>query len=113
MPDIVQVNTHLESRGTGMGDGRDVTFQERTLVERVRQLTDEIAGAQSCHNVMVRRHGQRVSVSLHCHFEKTLSIIEVHELSTRIEEQLKEKIPGVERVLVHAEPEVVSPPKQK
>jgi cation diffusion facilitator family transporter len=105
MPEISQVNIHMESRSTGMGDGRDVTFQERELVESVKKITDNIAGPGRCHNVHLRQHGEKRSVSLHCHFEKDLSIVQIHDLTTRIEERLKEKIPGVDRVLVHAEPE--------
>jgi cation diffusion facilitator family transporter len=105
MPGISQVYVHMESRGTGMGDGLDVTFQERELVEKVKGITDEIAGPGRCHNVHVRRHGDKRSLSLHCHFEENLSIVQIHNLTTRIEELLKERIPGVERVLVHAEPE--------
>jgi cation diffusion facilitator family transporter len=104
MPEIAHVNTHIESRGTGMGNGVDVTSREQRIVEKVKQLTDEIAGASRCHNVMVQRHGDRFSVSLHCNFEKELSIIQVHDMSTRIEERLKDRIPGLDRVLVHEEP---------
>jgi ferrous-iron efflux pump FieF len=95
----------MESRGTGMGEGLDVTFQERELVEKVKGITNEIAGADRCHNVHVRQYGEKRSLSLHCHFEEELSIVQIHDLTTRIEERLKERIPGVERVLVHAEPE--------
>jgi len=108
MPEIAKVNTHIESRGTGTNDGVDVTFRERGLVEKIRLLTDEIAGGSRCHNVTLRRRGEKLSVSLHCNFRKELSIIEVHDASTRIEEKLKENIPGVDRVLVHAEPEAKS-----
>jgi len=104
MPEITQVNTHIESRGTGIDDGRDVTAQEAELVKKVKMITDEIAGPSQCHDVMVRRRGELVSVSLHCHFKKELSIIQVHEISTRIEERLKRKISGLDRVLIHAEP---------
>jgi cation diffusion facilitator family transporter len=104
MPEIAHVNTHIESRGTGMGNGVDVTSREQRIVEKVKQLTDEIAGASRCHNVMVQRQGDRFSVSLHCNFEKELSIIQVHDMSTRIEERLKDRIPGLDRVLVHEEP---------
>jgi len=105
MPEIAQINTHIESRGTGMGSGEDVTAREPDLVETVKRLTNEIAGASRCHNVMIRRHADRCSVTLHCQFEKQLSIIQVHDVSTRIEERLKDRIPGLVRVLVHAEPE--------
>jgi len=105
MPEISAINTHLESRGTGVGEGPDVTSREAELVAKVKALTNEIAGAEKCHNVVVRRHADALSVSLHCHFGKEMSIVQVHDVSTRIEERLKERIPGLAGVLVHAEPE--------
>jgi cation diffusion facilitator family transporter len=104
MSEIEQVYVHLESRGTGIGDGHDVTPRESELVERVKRLTDEIAGPSRCHNVRVLRHGEKLSVSLHCHFAKELSIIEIHDLTSRIEERLKDSIPRLDRCVVHAEP---------
>jgi divalent metal cation (Fe/Co/Zn/Cd) transporter len=107
IPDIEQVYVHLESRGTGIGDGLDVTHRERALVERIKSLTDEIAGPSRCHDVRVLRHGGKMSVSLHCHFEKDLSIMQIHDLTSRIEVSLKEKIPELDRCVVHAEPATV------
>ena len=106
MPEITKVNTHIESRGTSLGNGEDVTAQEGGLVERIKKITDEIAGTACCHDVMVRRHGTKFSVSLHCNFEKELSIIQVHDISSRIEASLKSRITNLDHVLVHAEPEV-------
>jgi cation diffusion facilitator family transporter len=105
MPEIFQINTHLESRGTGIGDGVDVTAANKVLVNDIRRFTDDLVGPGNCHNVAVRRHGDRLFASLHCQFEKDMSIVQVHELSTRIEERLKLKLPGLDRVLVHAEPD--------
>jgi cation diffusion facilitator family transporter len=105
MPEIDQIYVHMESRGAGLGDGRDVTVKEGNLVEKINKLVDDIAGPASCHNVRVRRYGDKRWVSLHCHFEKQLSIIQIHDLTTRIEDRLREQIPGLERVLVHAEPD--------
>ncbi len=105
MPGIAQVYVHMESRGTGVGEGKDVTFQENELVEKVKEITDGIAGAGRCHDVHVQKRGEKRSLSLHCHFEENLSIVQIHDLTTRIEERLKESIPGIDRVLVHAEPE--------
>mgnify|MGYP001078559212 CR=1 FL=1 len=105
MPEIERVYTHIESRGTGIGDGLDVTAREPALVKRITAITNEIAGEASCHDVTVRRHDQRYAVSLHCHFDKELSVIDVHNISSRIETSLKQRIPTLESVLVHAEPE--------
>jgi len=41
-----------------------------------------------------------MSVSLHCNFDKNLSIVQIHDLTSRIEERLKEKIPGLDRCVV-------------
>jgi len=105
MPEIVHINTHIESRGTSLGDGRIVTDQENRLVQRIKTMTDEVAGRASCHDVMLRRRDGQLSVSLHCTFDETMSIIQVHDITTRIENRLKSEIPSLERVVIHAEPE--------
>lgn len=104
IPRIKRVNTHIESRGTDVGNGSDVTAVEPDLVEAVRRIADRIAGAECCHNVAVRRKGRRVAVSLHCGFDRNMSIAEAHGISTRIEDAVKAELPDVERVLVHTEP---------
>lgn len=105
MPEISQVYVHMESRGTGLGEGVDVTAKEGDLVRRIKGIANATAGQGSCHNVLVRRHGEKCSVSLHCHFDEQMSIVEAHDITTRIEAKLKEEIPDLDRVLVHAEPE--------
>ena len=104
-PRISQINTHIESRGTGVGEGEDVTAQETRLVETVRKIADEIVGGPSCHEVHVRRLGLKYVVALHCTFDEKLSIVQVHEISSRIEERLRNTVPALDHVLVHAEPE--------
>ncbi len=105
IPAIRRVNTHIESRGTGVASGVDVTTEAGSLVERVRRIADAVAGRDCCHNVLIRRQGDRFAVSVHCGFDRNLPIIEAHRLSSRIEETLKENIPAIEHVLVHTEPE--------
>jgi cation diffusion facilitator family transporter len=106
IPAIKYVNTHIESRGTGVGSGLDVTAQESGMVEIVRRIADEIVGRPCCHNVMIRRQGDKHAVSIHCGFDRNVPIIEAHRISTRIEETIKRKIPSVDHVIVHEEPEV-------
>ncbi len=105
IPAVKRVNTHIESRGTGIGSGLDVTAEESFIVERVKRITDAVAGRACCHNILVRRQGGRFAVSLHCGFDKNIPVIEAHRLSSRIEEALKKDIPAIEHVLVHTEPE--------
>ena len=105
MPEVVFINTHIESRGTSVGDGRIVTNQESRLVKKIKAITDEVAGGPSCHDVMLRRQAGRLSVALHCIFDEKMSIIQVHNITSRIEDRLKSEIPALERVIIHAEPD--------
>jgi cation diffusion facilitator family transporter len=109
IPAIRRVNTHIESRGTGVGSGPDVTAEQGPLVERIRAITEVVAGRACCHNVLVRRQGDRFAISLHCGFDRNAPVIEAHRISSRIEEVLKKEIPEIEHVLIHTEPE---PPPQ-
>ena len=104
MEDLVQVNTHIESRGTGVGNGLDVTAKEPDLVRQIAKITDEVAGPLCCHDVALRQQGDALAVSLHCAMDENLSITQVHDISTHIETRLQETIPSLRRVLVHAEP---------
>jgi cation diffusion facilitator family transporter len=104
-PALAQVNTHIESRGTGVASGRDVTAEEGAIVERIKRIADGIVGRKCSHNVLIRRQDDRLSVSLHCGFDPNLPVVEAHRLSSRIEEALKSGVPGLEQVLIHTEPE--------
>lgn len=105
MPNIKRINTHIESRGTGIGDGQDVTADRASLVKRIQDVTNRIAPASRCHDIRVRCHGDKLSASMHCTLDDGISIIRAHELSTSIEERVKAAIPELNRVLVHVEPE--------
>jgi len=107
IPSIARVNTHIESRGTSVASGRDVTAEEPALVARIKRIADGIVGRDCCHNILIRRQDGRFSVSLHCAFEPDLPVIEAHRLSSRIEEALRSELPGIEQVLVHTEPEAL------
>ncbi|HPW17231.1 MAG TPA: cation-efflux pump [Candidatus Aminicenantes bacterium] len=105
LPAIKRVNIHIESRDGGVGSGRDVTAEEGPLAERVRRIADGVAGRECCRDVLVRRQGDRLAVSLVCGLDRDLPVIEAHRLSSRIEEALKRELPALERILVHSEPE--------
>ncbi|MDH4196658.1 MAG: cation-efflux pump [Candidatus Aminicenantes bacterium] len=105
MVEIARVTTHIESRGTSVGNGVDVSSTERNLVENIKRRVDRLAGPGRCHDVVVRRYGGVYSVALHCFFPKDLPIIKVHEASTAIETELRQAFPVLEHVLVHTEPD--------
>ncbi len=103
-PAIARVNTHIESRGTGIGNGQDVTAQEAALAKDIRDAANAVMGRPACHDVRIRQQGAKLAASLHCAFDAEMPILHVHEQSTRVEMRLLAAFPALDRVLVHAEP---------
>lgn len=105
IPGISQVNTHIETMENIIGNGLDVTTQESDLVQKIITTTDAIVGNTCCHDVVIHRQGDWLAVSMHCTLEDELSIHQVHDITTLIESRLREGIPFLKHVLVHAEPQ--------
>ena len=101
----VGVDTHLDPRRTRIQSGKPV---EPGLVARV--TTKVLAAAQSLnppvniHNVKVQGESDGLYISCHCVFPETMPIRRVHDRTVRLEALIWEHVPGLERVVVHAEP---------
>jgi cation diffusion facilitator family transporter len=75
------------------------------LVEeiRVKSLTVEgILGTEKC---FIRKAGMRYHVDLHAIVSAKISVKEGHDLSHKLQDTLKEKIPQLGNVLIHIEPD--------
>ena len=102
---MVAVDTHLDPRRTRIQSGIPV---EANLIARV--TTKVLAAAQSLnppvdiHNVKVQGESDGLYISCHCVFPETMPIRRVHDRTVRLEALIWEHVPGLERVVVHAEP---------
>lgn len=98
------VETHIEprmSRPTG-GDSTPEHLSE--VLARLHELAEEIPSLREFHKVRVLSQGGLLYVSLHCVFDGSLRIDEVHRLSSQIEYRLKSCLAGTESVHIHVEP---------
>ncbi|MBI4596031.1 MAG: cation-efflux pump [Candidatus Tectomicrobia bacterium] len=100
----LEITTHIEAIETERGDEKDVTPRSDNLVENVKRLALQDRQVKDCHKVVIRKANGKFSVSLHCTFNETLPIRDVHEISTNIETRIKESLREIDSVLVHAEP---------
>ncbi len=68
-------------------------------------VVNSISGAKDCHRV--RTHGtmEDIFVELHVRVKPDMNIKESHEISRKIEEQLRNSFDNIVDVLVHVEPE--------
>ncbi len=116
VPGMRAVNTHLEVLAPPLQQRAEVTDREPELVARVREITESLAGPGSCHEIRVyhplspgnadRAAGdvEEHDLVIHLTMQGNLGIPQVHARSEDIERALRAAIPGLARVLIHAEP---------
>jgi divalent metal cation (Fe/Co/Zn/Cd) transporter len=105
LPSVAEITTHIEPHRARAEPLRDVTSGSTRIITRVRGIVAATPGIQECHDVVLRRAGEEMFLAMHCTFARGLSIGQVHEISTRLEERLRGAIPHLVRVTTHPEPE--------
>lgn len=103
IPSAVRVDTHLEPLA-GESAGHDVTGQHVLLERWTRNLAESQPEVQNCHEVLISHIEGGLELVMHCEAESHLSVAEVHDAATRIENATHQRWPEVERVTVHFEP---------
>lgn len=104
IPEVAEVVTHLEPRGLlaprhgaqAVGDG---------TLARIRDLADARLGPGTCHSIRIREGVDGSVVSMHCSLPGETTLAEAHRAGERLEREIHAALPGVERVVVHMEPE--------
>lgn len=72
--------------------------------ERVAELIGEVDGVIKSHSLRVRSSGDTYEIDVNIHVDSTLSIVEAHDISERVEKVLREKL-GKIMINVHVEPQ--------
>ncbi len=98
------VETHIEPRMGRPACCDSMPGRLPQVFDRLHELAAEIPALRDTHNVRIVNQGGALYVSLHCVFDGSLKIDEVHRLSSRIEDRLKSTIPEIESVHIHVEP---------
>lgn len=72
-------------------------------ITQIRQICMDVEGVLGLHGVRTRMSGPVRFIQLHLELDDNLKLIEAHEISDIVENNLKEKFPGAD-VLVHHDP---------
>jgi cation diffusion facilitator family transporter len=75
------------------------------LVEEIRVKALTVPGILGTEKCFIRKAGMRYHVDLHAIVSAKISVKEGHELSHKLQDTLKEKIPQLGNVLIHIEPD--------
>ncbi len=68
------------------------------------QVVLAIPGVEGCHSIRTRGTVDLVYVDLHVEVDPAMPTAQAHDLATRVEERVIERVPGVADVVVHIEP---------
>jgi cation diffusion facilitator family transporter len=110
LPQIDQVLTHIEPSSSvlqGQGAARD---EKRAVQAALDEILGSLDLACEFHDLEVRRIGQELFVSMHCHIEGETGLANAHDVTQDVENALRAKLPEVARVLIHLEPRSASSP---
>ncbi len=105
VPEVRRVDIHLEQWGEAPEAASPLDASSlAALVERVRRVAREAAGVEGVHDVLIARTAGGLYLSCHCLLPAETPLGEAHDRTDRLEAALKEAMPELVRVSVHAEP---------
>ncbi|NLF02420.1 MAG: hypothetical protein GX601_15730, partial [Anaerolineales bacterium] len=97
-----EVTTHIEPYGQL---SQAVDLDQSQLAQRVRSAASEIVPAEAIHSVHVWQDGTAWSASVHYSLPGNMPLTKAHALSRQLEDRLRERIAGLQRVVIHTEPQ--------
>lgn len=102
---IKKVTTHIEPAEPDPGRSREITEKRPETVEEIKRIVTGLGVEANPHEVRLyeTERGTLDSI-LHCDFPSPLNVEETHVRTELIERTLRERVPTLEHVVVHAEP---------
>jgi cation diffusion facilitator family transporter len=104
LPEVCEVNVHLEPFTKKVEPVRDVPLHPVELESRLAEIAREIPGVLDCHDIEAHQAAGNVFVRCHCTLQPALPIARVHDITEELEFRIRRAFPQVLRVNIHAEP---------
>jgi cation diffusion facilitator family transporter len=105
---LAEIVTHIEPQSGESGQPYETATSADEIAERVQSLLSGWDAGMDCHNVRVYAVGDSWAASVHCLLDGRMPTQEAHIIAGEMEGRLRDAIPRLERVAVHAEPLVAN-----
>ena len=102
--EITSILTHIESEPATI-ETSDGVFDAPGFESRVQDVTHGFPEVIDTHDLIFKRVGGRLYLSLHCTMKDELPLSRVHDVQTAMESRIRQELPEVFRVLIHPEPQ--------
>ena len=98
------VNIHIEPLGARIPGAAEMKGLSVSVQNFLNSLPAEYRELTNCHEVHVRTVEHKILVSCHCAMDGGLPITQVHDITAKLEDRVKERFPQIYRLTIHPEP---------
>ena len=102
--EIASILTHIESEPATI-ETSDGLVRSPGFEQRLQAVTSGFPEVVDVHDLMFKRVGGRLYLSLHCTMLDELPLSRVHDIQTALEGRFRQEVPDLFRVLIHPEPQ--------
>jgi len=103
LKNVASIISHLEP-GAGIMQRSEEKSKETKLQEQIIRVSESFPSISSTHEIQILAHDDRYSVTLHCAIDGSIPLIEAHDISTKMEEEIKRIDERIDDVVIHCEP---------
>jgi divalent metal cation (Fe/Co/Zn/Cd) transporter len=103
--DVSGVTVHIESASERIS--KELAGTETELVSYIEDVARRYTEIKSISDIRIRRFGDIIHVVFNCRFDSKLTIKNAHEISNRLESDIKKAYPSIARIDIHEEPDQV------
>lgn len=104
IPGLAEVFVHIEPLEVHTAEKGEWSEEARRVEGEVKALVRSMPEIKNYHGLSVRRAGGRLYVSVNCVLQEDLPVAQAHDLASRFERLLRQKVKTIDEVLVHLEP---------
>lgn len=100
-----EINIHIEPVKSEVIMGKNITVQEENRIKKIIiNVAKQLELVEDVHDIHIIKTRNELFISLHCAFDDNAPLEEVHKTASRFEYLVKNKLPNVQRLVVHSEP---------
>jgi cation diffusion facilitator family transporter len=104
MGEISSILTHIESEPATIETG-DGLLRVPSFERRLQAVTEAFPEVVDTHDLIFKRVGGRLYLSMHMTMQDDLPLSRVHDIQTAVEGRFRQEVPELFRVLIHPEPQ--------
>ncbi len=101
-PQLRRILTHIEPQEALVTSAAAVNRD--AMRRHIEELAHTVPEVMDCHDIQLKTLSGHLELSCHCSFPDSTPVGRVHELTTRLESELKRAYPELMKVTIHTEP---------